>query len=48
MRVMKNKTTANMGNCCTTLILETKIQNSINNDLFRSDFKEVICIYVKP
>ena len=40
--MMTNKErTANMYNCYTTLILSTKTQNSINNYLFRSDFKEV-------
>lgn len=32
-----------MSNCYTTPILITKTQNNINSNLFRSDFKEVIC-----
>ena len=39
------KTATNIGNCCTTPILGTKTKNSINNNLFRSDFKEVIFIF---
>ena len=31
-----------MCNCCTTLILGTKTQNSINKNLFKNDFKEVL------
>lgn len=38
-----NNTAYKIGNCCTTPILGTKTRNSINNNLFKSDFREVFC-----
>ncbi len=49
MEMVQNlqKTAVNIGDCCTNPIL-AKTQNIINNNLFRSDFKEVFCFFVKP
>lgn len=45
MRLIEYKTIYSISKCCITPILSTKTQNSINNDLFISDFREVfLCL----
>lgn len=43
MRLIEYKTIYSISKCCITPILSTKTQNSINNDLFKSNFREVFC-----